>query len=176
MPRRVVVAPHDLRWGDMFATESAGVRQALGSNCVAIHHVGSTAVPAIYAKPIIDMLIEVVDLRCVDAHNPAMQRCGYEAMGEYGIAGRRFFRKDDDAGNRAYHVHLFVAGCDQVRRHLAFRDFLRVHPQWGKRYSDLKRKLAHANPDSIERYMDGKDALVHELDKLAAAWRESTGV
>jgi len=171
MPTKVVVEPHNPRWVDVFDIESKMVAQALGSNVVSIHHIGSTAIPAIYAKPIIDMLIEVTDSDDVDAHNPAMEALGYEAMGEFGIPGRRYFRKDNEAGFRTHQIHTFKAGSPEVNRHLAFRDFMLEHPEWAREYSDLKRKLAEAHSDDIERYMDGKDAFIKEIDIKAAAWR-----
>jgi GrpB-like predicted nucleotidyltransferase (UPF0157 family) len=176
MPRKVAVDPHNPRWAEMFAAESTLVAQALGPNMVAVHHIGSTAIPTIHAKPIIDMLVEVSDLGAVDARNPAIEALGYEPRGEFGIPGRRFFRKDDQAGIRTHHIHAFAAGDPQVKRHLAFRDFLLANPHWARQYSELKRKLADANPDDIERYMDGKDAFIKEVDRMAKAWRTDSAV
>jgi len=157
---------------DMYDIESKFVVHALGHNVVAIHHIGSTAIPGIYAKPIIDMLIEVVDINDVDAHNAAMEEIGYEAMGEYSIAGRRYFRKHDHTGTRTHHTHVFATGSPNLERHLEFRDFLIEHADWARKYSDLKRKLAVAFPDDIEQYMDGKDAFIKEIERLARIWRE----
>ncbi len=167
----LVLEPHDPRWADMFDTESKMVIRALGSNVTAIHHIGSTAIPDIYAKPIIDMLIEVVDIAEVDAHNLAMKALGYEAMGEYGIGGRRYFRKENDAGIRTHHAHTFATGSPEILRPLAFRDFMLEHPKWAERYSDLKRELAKAHSDSVEHYIDGKDGFIKDVDRRAAAWR-----
>ncbi len=155
----------------MFDTESKIVAQALGSNVVAVHHIGSTVIPDIYAKPIIDMLVEVADIDAVDPHNPSMSALGYLAMGEFGIPGRRFFRKDNDAGVRTHHVHVFAACSPEVERHIAFRDFMIEHPESAIRYSDLKREFAAAHSDDIELYMDGKDAFIKEIDRKAVAWR-----
>ena len=172
---KVVVEPHDPRWAELFKTESELVAQVLAPNVIAIHHIGSTAIPTIYAKPIIDMLIEVVDIEEVDVQNPAMEALGYEAMGEYGIPGRRYFRKDDDAGIRTHQAHTFAAGSPEVERHLAFRDYMLVHPECAQQYSVLKRELADAHPDDIDSYMDGKDGFIKDIDVKAAAWRASHG-
>jgi GrpB-like predicted nucleotidyltransferase (UPF0157 family) len=171
MSIQVRVVPHDPQWAEMFARESACVKQALGSSVLAIHHIGSTAIPTIYAKAIIDMLVEVDDIQAIDDRNAAMASLGYEGLGEFGIPGRRYFRKDNPAGIRTHHVHFFAAGSPQVERHLAFRNFLLAHPDWSQRYSELKRQLVAAHPESIERYMDGKDAFIKEVDRLAVAWR-----
>lgn len=171
MPIQVIVEPHDPLWGGMFSAESKRVSEALGPNAIAVHHIGSTAIPTIYAKPIIDLLVEVAEIHEVAAHNPAMESLSYEAMGEFGIPGRRYFRKDDQAGVRTHHVHVFAAGSSEVQRHLAFRDFLLAHPELAQQYSELKRSLATAFPDSMEKYMDGKDAFIKEVDRKAAEWR-----
>lgn len=168
MPIQVIVVPHDPHWAEMFRHEAEQVRGALGANVVAVHHIGSTAVPMIYAKPILDLLVEVRDVTAIDPYNPAMEALGYEPRGEFGIPGRRFFRKDDARGLRTHHVHAFAAGSSEVTRHLAFRDFLLTHPDWAERYSDLKRHLAETCHGDIEAYMDGKDALIKEIDTLAA--------
>jgi GrpB-like predicted nucleotidyltransferase (UPF0157 family) len=172
VPIQVVVVPHDPRWAELFRREAEQVRQALGANVVAVHHIGSTAVPTIYAKPILDLLVEVHDVAVIDPCDTAMQALGYEPRGEFGIPGRRFFRKDDAAGIRTHHIHAFDTGTPQVTRHLAFRDFLIAHPDWAQRYSDLKRELAVTCHDDIEAYMDGKDALIREIDALAAQSRQ----
>lgn len=171
MPIQVVVVPHDSRWAAMFRDEAARVATALGANVVAAHHIGSTAIPTIWAKPILDLLVEVGDVAAIDLRNAAMESLGYEPRGEFGIPGRRFFRKDDDRGVRTHHVHAFAAGDPQVGRHLAFRDFMLAHADWARRYDELKRRLVAECDGDIERYMDGKDPFIKEVDALAAVWR-----
>lgn len=168
MPVEVIVVPHDPAWSEQFRTESGAIQTALGANAMAIHHIGSTAIPSIVAKPIIDILVEVADIHAVEERNPAMVDLGYESMGEFGIAGRRYFRKDDQSGRRTHQVHIFLTGSDHIRRHLAFRDFLNAHAEYARQYSDLKSQLAQQFPDSIESYMDGKDAFIKHVDQLAA--------
>ena len=173
--RKVEVVPHDPAWREAFGAESKRVAEALGSNVTGVHNIGSTAIPGIFAKPIIDMLIEVEDILEVDLKNAATAALGYEAMGEYGLPGRRYFRKEDSQGIRTHHVHVFERGPAAVARHLAFRDYLRVHLDEAQAYSDLKRGLARAYPDDIESYMDGKDAFVKEVERRAARWRALSG-
>jgi GrpB-like predicted nucleotidyltransferase (UPF0157 family) len=86
--RKVEVVPHDLKWRDAFEIESKSVAHALGENVVTIHHIGSTAIPNIYAKPIIDLLVEVKNITDVDGQSSAMESLGYEVMGEFGIPDR----------------------------------------------------------------------------------------
>lgn len=167
----VEVVPHDPRWRDAFEREAKRVAAALSGNVVAVHHIGSTAIPHIYAKPVVDMLVEVKDITDVDGQSSAMQSLGYEVMGEYGIPGRRYFRKDNQAGFRTHHVHAFEAGSAQIERHLAFRDYMIAHPEDAREYSDLKRELAQEHPQSMDAYMDGKDGFIKEIDRKAARWR-----
>lgn len=171
--RKVEVVPHDPLWRDAFEAEAKRVAAALGDNVSAVHHIGSTAIPNIHAKPVIDVLVEVSNIAGVDVRSSAMESLGYEVMGEYGIPGRRYFRKDDRQGIRTHHVHAFEAGSAEAVRHLAFRDYMIAHPAEAQRYGELKRKLAAEHPQSIDEYMDGKDAFIKEMDRRAALWRAS---
>jgi GrpB-like predicted nucleotidyltransferase (UPF0157 family) len=169
--RKVEVVPHDPKWQEAFKVESKRVTDALGKNVAAVHHIGSTAIPRIYAKPIIDLLVEVKEIVKVDEQNTPMESLGYEVMGEFGISGRRFFRKDNKEGIRTHHIHIFTIGSDQVKRHLAFRDYMIAHPEDAQSYSELKQRLAREYPTNIDGYMDGKDGFIREIDKKAAQWQ-----
>lgn len=169
--RQVEVVPHDPRWRDAFEAEARQVAAALGETVVAIHHIGSTSIPDIYAKPVVDLLVEVRDVNEVDGRGSALESLGYEVLGEYGIPGRRYFRKDNPAGIRTHNIHAFEAGSAEVERHLAFRDYMLAHPADAQRYSELKRSLAEEHPQSFEDYMDGKDGFIKEMDRRAARWR-----
>ena len=168
---KVEVVPHDPSWERAFKVESKLICKALGGNVVTIHHIGSTAIPGILAKPVIDLMGEVGDLSSVDAKNEEMRALGYEVMGECGILGRRYFRKENPPGVRTHNVHIFEVDTDNVKRHLAFRDFLRFHPVDAETYSRLKQALAEKYPNDIHGYMDGKDGMIKEMEKRALAWR-----
>jgi GrpB-like predicted nucleotidyltransferase (UPF0157 family) len=171
--RKVEVVPHGPSWRDAFEAEARYVAAALGENVVAVHHIGSTAIPNIYSKPVVDLLVEVRDIDEVDGRSSAMESLGYEVMGEYGIPGRRYFRKDNREGIRTHHVHAFETGSAEAERHLAFRDYMIAHPSDAQRYSELKRKLAEEHPQSPDGYMDGKDGFIKEMERRAARWRAS---
>lgn len=167
---RVIVVPHDPNWAAAFGQAAAEIAPVFGSNSLAIHHIGSTSIPGIYAKPIIDMLVVVRDLSAVDRVNAEMAGLGYVARGEFGITGRRYFFRNDVSGVRMQQIHTFAAGSADVARHLAFRDYLIAHPEIAATYSDLKRRLAMAHPDDIEAYMDGKDRFIKDTEATALAW------
>lgn len=169
----VKVVPHDPAWRTKFEAEARRVNAALGENVVAIHHIGSTSIPGIYAKPVIDMLVEVDDIAEVDARGVEMETIGYEVMGEFGIRGRRYFRKDNDERIRTHQIHVFETGSPQIERHLAFRDYMIAHPHHAQEYSALKHTLADKHADSADAYMDAKDGFIKEMDRRAARWRAS---
>jgi GrpB-like predicted nucleotidyltransferase (UPF0157 family) len=169
----VTVALHDPAWRRIFEAEALRIDEQLGDVVVRLHHIGSTAIPGLAAKPIIDILMEAVDLTSLDEATPALEALGYEAMGEYGIPRRRYFRKSGADGQRTHHVHAFEAGSVDVERHLAFRDYMMAHPAAAHAYGNLKRELAQQHPDDIEAYMDGKDAFVKEYQARAVVWWRS---
>ena len=171
-PRNVRVVPHDPTWKERFESEAATLRSVLGDEALAVHHIGSTSVPGLAAKPTIDVLIEAREIGELDDLVGAMAEKGYEAWGEYGIPGRRFFTRDRGAA-RIANVHVFEAGTFDVERHLAFRDYLIQDPQTARAYGDLKEELAERFPTDIEAYMEGKDAFVKETEGEALSRKHS---
>ncbi len=138
-----------------------------------VHHIGSTSVPGLKAKPVIDMLLEVYPLPKPEVGIPALERLGYEYKGEAGIAGRLFFR-----GNpRTRHVHVVEAGTNELTRdHLLFRDYLRANAGARRRYENLKLELAQQYPSDRDAYTTGKTELIRELLQEATVWHlEVTG-
>ena len=173
MPRRIEVVAYDPAWRSEFELEAKRIARSLGDIVVRIHHIGSTAIPGTFAKPIIDFLMEVEDIDELDQRSSSMEELGYEAMGEFGIPGRRYFRKGHASGVRRQHVHTFEIASPEIERHIAFRDYMIAHPAEAQRYGDLKRTLARQYPDDIEAYMDGKDAYIKEHVSKAIEWRLS---
>lgn len=170
----VEVVAHDPSWKLKFENEANCIRAALGSAVAEIHHIGSTSIPGIYAKPIIDMLLELTSIDAADEKAESLVTIGYEAMGEFGIPGRRYFHKNSPSGVREYQVHAFAVGSGEVSRHLAFRDYLRSHAEVARQYSELKRGLAKRYHSNIEAYMNGKDPFIKETQQAALTWWRST--
>lgn len=168
--QRVLVVPHNPEWMEEFARESLLVASALGNLMVEIHHIGSTAILNIHAKPVIDMLASVMTIEAVDARRKEFECLGYEVMGEFGIPGRRYFRKDNRNGDRTHQIHIFQSGSPQIGRHLAFRDFMKAHPHFAHQYDALKQRLAAMYPNDIDSYAKGKDSFINEMDAQAATW------
>ncbi len=153
-----------------FEDEAKAIKQAFGNTSVHLHHIGSTAIPGILAKPIIDILGMVSTLAEADAKTPPVENLGYEAMGAYGIEGRRYFRKIDSSGTRTHHLHMFEEGSQHAERHLAFRDYLIAHPKVAKEYSAVKERLTRGDAPTWEAYMDGKDPFVSRVEPQAVDW------
>ncbi|WP_028112698.1 GrpB family protein [Ferrimonas kyonanensis] len=173
--REVVVVAHRPQWRDAFISESAQLRQALAGLTVSIHHIGSTSVPGLCAKPVIDILIEVEAVSLLDTPEITAQlaRLGYSARGENGIAGRRYFEKGGE--DRTHQIHAFAGGSAGVRRHLAFRDYLRAHPSVAEAYGQLKQRVALRCDHDIVRYCQGKDAFIKLHEQRALAWISARG-
>ncbi len=159
---RIEVVPYNLQWPDIFDQEAALIKQAFGPNCSHIHHVGSTAIPGMPAKPIIDIIPVVQDIIQVDAAANAMADLGYEVKGEAGMLFRRFFLK---RGSAFFNVHVYEADAGEVDRLIKFRDWMRTHQQDADDYANLKVKLTSLYPEDILQYVMGKENLVARIDR-----------
>jgi len=170
---KVCVVPYDPNWAAEFAAEAERIRSVLNSVDLAIHHIGSTAIPGISAKPIIDILLEVDDIQTLEGYSSALAGPGYEAKGEFGSPGQRYFRKESVSGVRTHQIHACERGSAGSERHLSFRDYMITHPDGAQAYSLLKRRLAASHPDDIEAYMDGKDSFIKEHEARAIIWKRN---
>ena len=159
----VVIAAYDPSWPEVFAGEAKAIRQALGNVLVGIEHVGSTAIPGLASKPVIDIVASVTSLAAGTALVPALEALGYDCRGENGIPGRLFFRKGLIEFKRTHHLHLVEAGHEQWESMLAFRDYLRSHPGNARRYEELKRTLAVKFRDNRSAYTNGKADFVQAV-------------
>lgn len=169
--RKVEVLEYQDEWPLLFETEKKILHQVFQENIYTILHIGSTAVPGLAAKPIIDIMPVVYKLEQVDTLNKKMGQLGYIAKGENGLSGRRYFEKGGE--QRTHHVHLFQLGNEEIERHLAFRDYLRTHPKEVLRYGVLKKESALCYPYDISAYITAKTNLVTEIEQLALEWYET---
>ena len=169
----IEIVPYDLRWPGHFATEAAKLRAAFGELALGIEHVGSTAVPGLAAKPVIDIQVSVASLAPPERFLPPLALLGYHPvpLGDFDLVYPWFVKPPDWPST--HHVHLCVQGEEQERRHLAFRDHLRRHPAAAADYVALKRGLAaahHGNTlESREAYSLAKTAFVESVLARARA-------
>jgi GrpB-like predicted nucleotidyltransferase (UPF0157 family)/RimJ/RimL family protein N-acetyltransferase len=169
MSRKVALEAHNPEWICQFEVEAERLTAVFHPNLVAIHHIGSTAVPGIKAKPIIDILIIVKEIEQVDAVNSAMNRLGYIAKGENGIDGRRYFRKGSDI-HHTHHIHTYQIGHPEIVRHIQFRDYLIAFPETAQAYSQLKEELAQKYLTDPPRYTNSKTDFIQAVEEKAAIW------
>jgi len=169
--RRVEVVPYHSEWKDLFDKEKQLLSYIFPPLFADIYHIGSTSVPGLSAKPIIDILLAADKLADVEEATPQIVAAGYEAKGENGIPGRRYFQKSDEDGVRKVHLHAYEKGNLELHRHLVFRDYLREHPKEAKRYAEVKIKAAKKFEYDIESYIAEKSPIVKELEQKALQWR-----
>ena len=162
--------PFSALWAGMFVHEQMALAAFLGPDAN-IHHIGSTAVPGLAAKPIIDILVAVPSVERLDSQIIDFRALGYEPRGENGIPGRRYFVKGTP--ERTHHVHAFRSGSHDVRRHLALRDFLRANDEVRDAYAVVKRRAVAECGNDIQAYLALKNDFVRllEAQALAAASR-----
>ena len=168
--RTVIVVPYDDKWPEMFEAESLLIKTLLGGVAKDIHHIGSTSVPGLSAKPIIDILLEVSDIHELDRYNCAMAHAGYVIRGENGISGRRYFIKGGD--QRSHQVHAFASGDIQVLRHLVFRNYLRENTHIAEMYAEQKHSAARLSRNDAHRYSAHKANFIAHHLRLAQAESE----
>ena len=169
----IVVSDYDPNWPTLFEQERTRIKNVLGSFALAIEHMGSTAVPGLPSKPIIDLLVGVPSLeeareRCIEP----IEALGYKYVPEYAswIPGELFFRKGPP-GPWTHHVHLMEPSYPRWDALLVFRDYLRAHPEAARAYANIKRALAASSKDDIAAYRNGKSMFVEETTARARAWR-----
>ena len=169
----IIIAPYDPTWPSRFAAEAERIRHAFGDLALRVEHVGSTSVPGLAAKPVVDIQVSVRSLEPGDFYHTRLADLGYThfPLGAFDLV-YPFFKRPA-AWPSTHHVHFCVAGSEQEREHLAFRDYLRRNPAAAAEYVALKRKLASAHDgltmESQERYSLAKTEFVRAVLGRAAA-------
>lgn len=168
MPLTNSLISHDSSWTDHFADEAARLRHIFLERLVSIHHVGSTCIPTIVAKPEIDILVVLDEIESIDQYSPAMLRLGYEVRGEPDDSGHFYFSKNTE-GIRTHKVHVCPAGHQAIWEMLIFKAYLLKNPARAERYESLKVALQEANQEGMREYLDGKAPFIRETLELALA-------
>jgi GrpB-like predicted nucleotidyltransferase (UPF0157 family) len=161
---RVELVDHDPSWAELYEREVAKVAPVFDGAAIGIEHVGSTSVPDLCAKPIVDVLVGLRQLKLSEEQITAMEKLGYLYLGEHGVPGRLFFRKEP----RTHHVHVVEHGGEHWERQLIFRDALRADAEERKRYDEFKRRLA-AEGHPREVYTELKTPFIREVEARARA-------
>ncbi|MDZ4616963.1 GrpB family protein [Bacillus cereus] len=169
--RKIVVVLHENHWSEKFQMEAKRLKSAMPET-VKIYHIGSTSVPGLAAKPIIDMIMEVENIERVDGWNERFIELGYIVKGENGISRRRYFIHGTEE-KRSYHLHVFEKGNPEIVRHLAFRDYMMAHCEEAEAYATLKKELAEKYTYDGALYTEGKNEFVRNVDEKAKEWRKN---
>lgn len=156
----IELVEYDPRWPLLYEREETRIRAALGDGVLRIAHAGSTSVPGLQAKPVIDILLEVPDSGAEDEYVPALGAAGYVLrIREPEWFEHRLFKGPDTNVN----LHVFSTGCEEVRKMLAFRDRLRENEDDRELYASAKRELAAKDWKHVQQYADAKTDVVHEI-------------
>jgi GrpB-like predicted nucleotidyltransferase (UPF0157 family) len=162
----IVLVDYDPNWPVLFEREAVRVRSALGERALQIEHAGSTSVPGLCAKPIIDIVLVVADSSDEPAYVPPLEQAGYVLrIREPDWFEHRLFKGPDTDIN----MHTFSAACSEVEKMLLFRDWLRANPADADMYARTKRELAQREWDYVQHYADAKTSVVHEIIARAEA-------
>jgi GrpB-like predicted nucleotidyltransferase (UPF0157 family) len=158
LPEPVIVVDYDPSWEKTFRALRDGIASALGDLVVIIEHVGSTAVPGLAAKPIIDVDVVVRSPEDVPKAIGRLSIMGYRHQGDLGITGREAF--ESPTGSPSHHLYLCSSDSEELRRHIAFRDYLRTHPDEARLYSELKKSLSAKHRSDRDAYTEAKTDFV----------------
>lgn len=169
---RLELRPHDPAWAGLAEAEAARFMAAAGAAVIRVEHIGSTSIPSIVAKPVLDLMPLVADIAAMDAARMAIEAAGYGWRGEYGLPGRRYCYRDED-GMRVAQFHCYAEGTSEAERHLAFRDYLRGHPAIARVYAAQKLQCLAQHPADLSGYMDCKDVWIKRTEAEALKWARS---
>jgi GrpB-like predicted nucleotidyltransferase (UPF0157 family) len=168
LSRPISIVEYDSDWPQLFRREADSIRTALGDSVLQIEHVGSTSVPGLAAKPIIDIVLVVADSADEDAYVPALEVVGYVLrIREPDVDEHRMLKRPDGS----VHLHVFSEGCDEIERMVLFRDWLRRDESDRERYERTKRELAGRNWKYGQNYADAKTGVVEGILERARRLR-----
>jgi GrpB-like predicted nucleotidyltransferase (UPF0157 family) len=160
--------PHDPEWAQLYERERARLAVALGHHVLDLQHVGSTAIPGIRAKPILDIAAAVASYEAASVCVALLEALGYTYRGENGIPRRRYFvLRAPDGETTLIHLHMLEVDSAEWENHLLFRDYLRAHPADAQAYQALKEQLMTRHPHDRGAYTEGKEAFVSRIVELA---------
>jgi GrpB-like predicted nucleotidyltransferase (UPF0157 family) len=168
----VRIVDYDSVWPVMAEQELRRIKEAVGDVAVRLEHVGSTAVPGLAAKPIIDLQLSVAAIEPRERYVAPLERLGYLFAPAPESPDYHFFAKPPERP-RTHHLHVCETRSDHEFRHVAVRDFLRRHPDEAARYAAVKREVVAHHPQDRLAYIDGKDAYVTALERRAVTWAQS---
>lgn len=169
VPIPVHLVAYDPNWPRL-AEDYSRQLTALGTTLVVVHHIGSTAVVGLSAKPVIDLMPLVVSLVELEEKRPLLESLGYRWHGEYGVPGRRFCTLESETGERLAQLHCYEQDNPSARAQLAFRDYLRAHPDIAQEYQAEKYRARNLFPHNSTEYANEKGAWIRATVDKALDW------
>ncbi|MDO4978019.1 MAG: GrpB family protein [Eubacteriales bacterium] len=161
--KHVVVVPYNKQWQNYFLQIKTELTNVLGHLVIGIEHVGSTSVQGLSAKPIIDIDVVIKDYSVLLNVISALRKIGYQHEGNLGIIGREAFKYDGKEHLCQHHLYVCPEDSPELRRHIAFRDYLQAHPDAVREYSRIKEEGAKLFPDNIDRYIEHKSTFIEKI-------------
>lgn len=161
--KKVLVVPYNEEWPKEFEKIKAEIIQVLGQLTVSVEHVGSTSVQGLWAKPVIDIDVVISDNKLLPFVINKLENIGYKYEGNIGIEGREAFCYENKPEYMLHHLYVCPQNSKELKRHLAFRDYLRMHFDAVQEYSKVKREGAALYPDNIEGYIQYKNSIVEKI-------------
>ncbi|MBQ9157268.1 MAG: GrpB family protein [Eubacterium sp.] len=161
--QHVIVLPYDEQWEQDFLKIKAELNNALGQLAIRIEHVGSTSVQGLSAKPVIDIDVVIKDYNVLEDVIDILSEIGYQYEGNLGIVGREAFKYDGKEHLQKHHLYVCPEDSPELKRHIAFRDYLRTHPDTMREYGHIKEEGAQLYPDDIGRYIQHKSAFIERI-------------
>ena len=172
-PDRTEVVPYDEEWPRLFSSLGTSLRAALGDIALRIDHIGSTSVPGLAAKPIIDIQVSVAALEPVEPYRLRLEGLGLVFRADNPELTKRYFR--ESPGNRRTHIHVRRAGSWAEQCALLFRDYIRTHEEDARLYAELKRRLAEEYTEDRQGYTEAKAPFIWEVMYRADRWSQEIG-
>lgn len=164
--KKVLVVPYNEEWPKEFEKIKAEIIQVLGQLTVSVEHVGSTSVQGLWAKPIIDIDVVISDNKLLPQVINKLENIGYKYEGNLGIEGREAFRYENKPEFMLHHLYVCPQNSKELKRHLAFRDYLLMHDDAVQEYSKVKREGAALYPDDIEGYIQYKNSVIERIYQI----------
>ena len=165
MKKRVVVESYDEAWKDDFAAIRDELEAVLNGLVLRIEHVGSTSVEGLSAKPVIDIDVVISDRSILPEVISALESIGYSHEGDLGIPGREAFKYEGKDHLKKHHLYVCAQDAEELKRHIAFRDYLRSNPDAVAEYSRIKEEGARLYPDDIDKYIEHKSPFIESVYK-----------
>lgn len=161
--KKVFIAKYDTTWPKAFEEEKKSLVKILGKDCIAIEHIGSTSVPGLSAKPLVDIAVGVPSIRDKKKYVQMLEKAGYVHRPGFKRPNQHFVFAKGNTKVRTHYIHVVKYGGAFWKKWLAFRDYLRAHPREAAKYAALKEILAKKHPDDRALYTKKKSEFVHRI-------------